>query len=113
MLEEVRRSRSAQTGVLTRLNNEIRTLIENEEEVEKLIEKRASYERIWKRFIDIHEEYFILLVNEHDKEAARHSYLEQIEKKLNLESLIKEQFNKRNGEVACSSKVSEQSSKSS
>ena len=113
IFEEIRRSRSAQIGVLTRLNNEIKTLIANEEEIEKLIEKRTSYENAWKRFVDSHEEYFILLNNEHDKEAARQSYLEQIERKLTLESLIKEQFNKRNVEVACSSKVSEQSSKSS
>ena len=51
--------------MLTRFQNEIRTLIIENKEKENLVRrKKESYDRTWKQFVNIHEEYF----NLHDKD---------------------------------------------
>ena len=55
------RSRSAHIGVLTKCQNEIKTLMRKGEQKEKIIERFEKFEEHWRKFVNIHEEYFELL----------------------------------------------------
>ena len=105
-IEEISRSRSAQIGVLTRLQNEIKTLIIENEQKENLVRKKESYDRAWKKFVNVHEEYFNLLDTEYDKEKATESYNEQIQKKLKLDARVYDWLHESKSTVTSSRKTS-------
>lgn len=86
--QEVSRSRSGHIGNLTRIYNEIQNFMHANGNWEDISRSIQDISVAWRKFVHVHEEYFALLENEDEKEKARTTYEEQMERKLKFESAL-------------------------
>ena len=86
---QVSRSRSGHIGNLTRIYNESHSLMDGDGTLEEISCRAQDVSTGWRKFVKIHEEYFTMLETEEEKEKARSTYEEQMQRKIDFESALK------------------------
>lgn len=88
-IHQLLKSRSGHIGVLTKAYNSSQHLIVNDKgNVGDISLNLERFSEAWRKFVDVHEKYFVLL--ESDKQNACANYEEQVQQKLCVDTMVTE-----------------------